>query len=114
MANRNPEQDLINKFVESIKKTKGVEIVCANCKLQSRADVEFKMQNGEYWVIEAKSRDSSDKYNTVHKLFGELLKETGRTRNEGMLRIGVLMPTEGKDFYIKCFSAIDKIGRAHV
>jgi hypothetical protein len=106
MPNRRPEQDLIDRFVTWLKITEGTEYICANCKTQTNADVEYRLANGEYWVIEAKSHDSSDKYNTAHKLFGELLKETGRARAEKQVHIGVLIPTEGRDFYAKCFRAI--------
>ena len=56
-------------------------------------------------VIEAKSDDSTDKYNTVHKIFGELLKETGRT-NRANCRHATLIPERAVDFYSRAFQSI--------
>lgn len=41
----------------------------------SYADIEYLANNGEYLIVEAKNHHSSDKHNTVHKLFGQLLKK---------------------------------------
>jgi len=56
-------------------------------------------------VIEAKSHDSEDRHNTVHKIFGELLKETGRT-NRVDCRHAILIPEDGLDFYSRAFRSI--------
>ena len=84
MANRTPEQDLVNEFVQHLhahldEAIRIKSLLNSNCKAKKLADVEFKSATGLHWVIEAKSDDSKDKHNTVHKIFGELLKETGRT-----------------------------------
>jgi hypothetical protein len=84
VANRKPEQDLIDAFVEALRASADHEISFdtlynKNCKSKTYADIEFKSKSNVHWVIEAKSNDSSDAYNSVHKIFGELLKETGRT-----------------------------------
>ena len=79
MANRTPEQDLIDIFVNHLQQHADEEIciskiINSNCKSKKFADIEFKSKANLHWVIEAKSNDSEDRYNTVHKIFGELLK----------------------------------------
>jgi hypothetical protein len=110
MANRTPEQDLINDFVQHLRTHQDPEIriellLNSNCKSKRLADVEFKSAKGLHWVIEAKSDDSKDKHNTVHKIFGELLKETGRT-NRADCRHAVLIPESAVDFYSRAFQSI--------
>lgn len=110
MANRQPEQDLINAFVESLQNDTNNDICIdtlynKNCKSKTCADIEFKSKAGLYWVIEAKSNDSTDAYNTVHKIFGELLKETGRT-NRAECKYAILIPENAINFYSRLFRCI--------
>lgn len=75
MANNSPEQDLIDLFVKSLevhedKTIKIQELYNKNCKVRNFADIEFTSESGVLWLIEAKSNDSSDNSNTVHKIFG--------------------------------------------
>jgi len=110
MANRTPEQDLINQFVGHLSDHADKDICIKqlfnkNCKAKKLADVEFVSAAELRWVIEAKSDDSKDKHNTVHKIFGELLKETGRT-DRADCRHAVLIPEGAVDFYSRAFQSI--------
>ena len=112
MANRSPEQDLIDAFVESLKSDKNPdiqidEIFNKSCKSKKFADIEYVAKNGQRWAIEAKSNDSKDAHNSVHKLFGELLKETGRDKREKTL-FGILIPERSVLFYSRLFQSIDR------
>jgi hypothetical protein len=110
MANRRPEQELIDTFVDAMHGHDHGELKIAvlhnkNCKSKSLADIEYTSEAGIRWVIEAKSHDSGDKHNTVHKIFGELLKETGRT-NRVDCRHAILIPQDGLAFYSRAFQSI--------
>jgi hypothetical protein len=115
MQNNTPEQNLINSFVDALGKTDIEDIQLSkpsephnqNCKSRTLADIEFTSDSGIRWAIEAKSNESKDKYNTVHKFFGELLKETGRA-NRDNCNIGILIPRNSKGFYSKAFKKINK------
>lgn len=51
----------------------------------------------ECLIIEAKSHHSTDAPNTINKIFGQLLKETGKSRSERSKRnhaLAVLFPSE--------------------
>lgn len=110
MANRTPEQDLIDDFVHQLRTHQDSAIrieslLNSNCKSKRLADIEFVSVQKLHWVIEAKSDDSKDKHNTVHKIFGELLKETGRT-NRADCRHAVLIPEGAVRFYSRAFQSI--------
>jgi len=112
LANRSPEQNLINGFVESLyshnEEELRIEILHnGNCKSRTFADIEFTAKSGQRWAIEAKSNDSKDAHNTVHKIFGELLKETGRD-NRGQCSIGILIPGNSLSFYSRLFQSINR------
>lgn len=112
MANRTPEQDLIDQFVDHLKshqdkKLKIKSTINKSCKSRKSADVEFKSEANLHWVIEAKSHESKDRHNTVHKIFGELLKETGRT-NRSECHYAILIPKSAISFYSKAFQSINK------
>lgn len=112
MANRTPEQDLIDQFVTHLEQhaddsVKIKSIINTNCKSKKFADIEFVSKSNLHWVIEAKSDDSKDKHNTVHKIFGELLKETGRT-NRSDCRHAILIPDSAVAFYSRAFQSIDR------
>lgn len=112
MANQAPEQNLINEFIEHIR-NHADESLCieklynSKCRSRKFADVEFESKSKIHWVIEAKSDDSKDKHNTVHKIFGELLKETGRT-NRAECKHVVLLHESAIDFYSRAFQSIDR------
>lgn len=112
MTNRKPEQELITAFVAALRdhpdETVRIAVVHnENCKSKKFADVEFESVSGLRWVVEAKSHDSGDKHNTVHKIFGEVLKETGRTNRQDC-RHAVLIPQSGVQFYSRAFQCIDR------
>lgn len=105
MSNRRHEQELINGFVGEIL-TEETSIHNRKCQSRTFADIEITLPSGQRWAIEAKSHKSvTDQNNTVHKLFGELLKETGRN-NRDNCNIGVLIPECGIDFYKERFRKI--------
>lgn len=110
MANRTPEQDLIDAFVNALQahddERLAIGHLCnSNCKTKYHADIEFHSKSGVHWVIEAKSHDSKDKHNTVHKIFGELLKETGRS-DRAACKFAVLIPEDAVHFYSRAFQSI--------
>lgn len=89
----------------------------------SCSDIEYLSNGNEYLVIEAKSHESKDAYNTRHKIFGQLLKEHGksspsRQKYSASIALGILIPkdktTSGKsntkksgyDFYRDGYSDI--------
>ena len=106
MPNQKPEQDLIDGFVEIISKYDCFEPHNSKCRSRQFADIECTL-SGQRWAIEAKSHKSKDQYNTVHKLFGELLKET-RRQNRTNCNISILIPNDGIDFYHNHFREIDR------
>lgn len=112
MVNRTPEQDLIDEFVSHLKGHLDeslciAKVINSNCRSKEFADVEFESKAKQHWVIEAKSNDSTDKHNTVHKIFGELLKETGRT-NRSNCRHAILIPETAISFYSRAFQSVDR------
>ncbi len=89
----------------------------------SYSDIEYLSNGNEYLIIEAKSHESKDAYNTRHKIFGQLLKEHGknspsRQEHTASIVLGILFPkdktTSGKsntkksgyDFYRDGYSDI--------
>jgi hypothetical protein len=114
MANRTPEQDLIDVFITHLNQhaddTVAIDSNCVintRCRIKKFADIEFKSKAKLHWVIEAKSDDSKDRHNTVHKIFGELLKETGR-ENRSNCRYAILIPESSVEFYSRAFQSIDR------
>lgn len=112
MAKRQPEQDLINQFIKIIKTSnpdiRPIRILNENCRAKKTADIEFETEKF-HWIIEAKSNNSGDAHNSVHKLFGELLKETGRERkgkSNLILKYAILIP-DGS-FYQKKLHLIER------
>jgi len=78
-----------------------------SCKAKKFADIEFTSVSGKRWAIEAKSNASRDAHNTAHKIFGELLKETGR-ENRDACHIAILIPEDSKLFYSRLFQSIKR------
>lgn len=79
------------------------------CRSKTFADIEYRSKSGLHWIIEAKSHDSSDKHNAIHKVFGELLKETGRGgRQVEKSRYGLLLPSDGLAFFGKGFLCVER------
>ncbi len=96
------EAPLIHKFHEIIKDHPeyGIQVkVNIGSDTKCHADVEYLAKNGEYLVLEARSHESKDAYNTRHKIFGQLLKEHGknntqRSRYLNSLTLGILIPED--------------------
>jgi len=112
MANRTPEQDLIDQFLKHLEihadeDLRIAKIINKSCRSNTHADVEFESVSKLHWVIEAKSDDSKDRHNTVHKIFGELLKETGRA-NRDSCRHAILIPSNAVQFYSRAFQSIHR------
>lgn len=106
MSNKEWEQELIDEFVKKLKEICSDVIMCnKKCRSQTFADVEFTFPDGRRWAIEAKSHCSGDAFNTRHKVFGNLLKETGRG-NRDNCKMGILIPEDGVDFYQAGFKEI--------
>jgi len=106
------EQDLVDMFVAQLRTHTDANLCIENlhnsgCGAHAYADVEFTAKSGALWAIEAKTHESQDKHNTAHKLFGELLKETGRGRDM-QPHFAVLIPMTAIDFYSEKFQAIDR------
>lgn len=69
------------------------------CDCNTCSDIEYISLTGEYLVIEAKSHESKDAFNTRHKIFGQLLKEHGkaskiRSGHGSPITLGVLIPRD--------------------
>jgi hypothetical protein len=69
------------------------------CDSKCYADIEYLTNSGEYLIVEAKSHESKDAFNTRHKIFGQLLKEHGKTndhrsRHSNCLTLGILIPED--------------------
>jgi hypothetical protein len=88
-----------------------------DCKSRDHADVEYVSATGRHFVIEAKSHHSKDRDNGAHKIFGELLKETGRNPNrgaDGTPVFAILLTDDpwehrrGEAFYRRKFQTIDE------
>ena len=112
MPNIPHEQIFIDSFIEHIVTNKNdyrpERVINQNCKSHKFADVEFVTAR-DHWVIEAKTNVSKDAHNSVHKLFGELLKETGKPRiiEAGKtLKYGILIPDSS--FYRNKFRLINQ------
>lgn len=71
--------------------------------------------SGQRWAIEAKYGAPSNKANEVHKLFGDLLRETGRDHRQNC-KIGLLLDGQTEDYFRKGVQRIprqkfDEFGR---
>ena len=116
MGNINHEQVLIDAYWKHIK-TNQLRLINKKCRSKDYSDLEYiDIENNIRWRIEAKSHMSKDRHNAVHKLFGELLKETGRLfSSENELKYGLLLDgrycpdinISGKDFFEKYFKCIN-------
>ncbi|WP_010676346.1 hypothetical protein [Bacillus timonensis] len=105
MVREQKEQKLIENFKMTLLKHDYIDTkfrVNFGRNTKDFADVEFVSKEGEYIVLEAKTHHTRDAHNTYHKLFGELLKETGknthiRSKFQGKLSYGILIPDDACD-----------------
>ncbi len=115
--NRTPEADLIKCFEDILLKSKYInndynKHFGRNSK--TLGDIEFVNNENEYLVIEAKSHHSGDAHNSYHKLFGELLKETGRnttirTRKYKETTLAILIPSDSCEYQSKSIPKDDGV-----
>lgn len=99
------EQELIETF----EKEKNKEIKVSenfNCRSNTKADIQYTDMKGINWFIEAKSFKSPDKYNGVHKIFGELLKMSKFAKKKENAHLGILVDDE--DFLKKHLDMCNK------
>ena len=103
MANENFEQDLVDRFIDTLRSESCEELQLdgkpcnALCRSPKYADIEYKSVSGCTWAIEAKSGKGSNKPNQVYQLFGNLLAATKR----GRCKIGLLLSAEGEPYIRK-------------
>lgn len=94
--NESWEQKLIKTFEKE--KNKEIKVsVNFNCRSNTKADIQYTDMNGINWFIEAKSFKSPDKYNGVHKIFGELLKMSEfaeKSEKSENVHLGILVDDE--------------------
>lgn len=99
------EQEFLNSFVKTFSKTEKIEILHNNCRSKkNNPDLKFRW-NDAIWFVEAKISTNDDKYNAVHKLFGELLKITGIKTDEKNIKYGLLI--DNKEFFSSHFKYIN-------
>ena len=85
------------KLIKTFEKEKNKEIKVSenfNCRSNKKADIQYTDMNGINWFIEAKSFKSPDKYNGVHKIFGELLKMSKFEEKSENAHFGILVDDE--------------------
>ncbi len=93
---------LIQEFLKTIQPDEeyGFEVALSSGRdSKTRADVEYLSNGGDYLVLEAKTNESKDAYNTRHKIFGQLMKEHSKSNSERILHIerialGVIIPMD--------------------
>ena len=106
--NESWEQKLIKTFEKE--KNKEIKVsVNFNCRSNTKADIQYTDMNGINWFIEAKSFKSPDKYNGVHKIFGELLKMSEfaeKSEKSENVHLGILVDDE--DFLKKHLKMCNK------
>ena len=105
--NKSWEQELIDSFKElKSKDIKADSHNNFNCRSNTKADVQYTDLKGTDWFIEAKSFKSPDKYNGVHKIFGELLKMSEFAKKSENAHLGILVDDE--DFLKKHLDMCNK------
>ena len=85
------------KLIKTFEKEKNKEIKLSenfNCRSNTKADIQYTDMKGIHWFIEAKSFKSPDKYNGVHKIFGELLKMSKFAEKIENAHFGILVDDE--------------------
>ncbi|MGJ0514187.1 MAG: hypothetical protein ACR65O_00380 [Methylomicrobium sp.] len=129
MANKNEiEQELVTEFCSFIEQhgdeTFAVdEIHNGSGDTKFYADIELTTTSGELIAIEAKTHETRDAPNTVHKVFGQLLAEHGKTNPQREIllpKFGILIPAEtptnphapkscGRSYYQRRFRDIPEL-----
>lgn len=128
------EKELVQKLASFLRRNELVEQECHfDGDDEGRADIELCLSAPKWpadfpeWLfIEAKSHHSTDAPNTINKIFGQLLKETGKNASDRAKKkyaLAVVFPSEkgeweskggskqktlsGEDYYRQGFSRID-------
>jgi hypothetical protein len=107
------EQDFVDRFISIAESHADVDlcigkVINSRCKAKKYADVEYVSKSGIHWAIEAKTHESPDFGNAVHKIFGELMKETGRKGRPENVRYALLLPGEGLETFGKSLTGVNK------
>lgn len=117
------EQGLVTSFLALVKRSEKFSVArminTRSRDTKDHADIEYIASNGEYLVIEAKSNETQDAPNTVHKVFGQLLKECSKSqrRETADPALAILIPDDmptdpkapkekGGDYYRRRFREI--------
>lgn len=71
MANKTPEQDLIDSCVKALRQIEDDEkkiddLVNDRCRAKLFADIEYDSVTGQRWAIEVKSHETSDAARSVY------------------------------------------------
>ena len=103
MPNHSLEQRLVDSFICALRRVQDRDLSIqrihnSNCKSRTFADLEFIAMSGQRWAIEAKYGAPSNKANEVHKLFGDLLRETGRDHRQNC-KIGLLLHGQRENYF---------------
>lgn len=105
-----PEQDLIDNFIVALGGNSNSDIIIKtlinkNCRSKTYADIEYISDSSIHWVIEVKSDAKDNIQNEVHKIFGDLLKETGRY-NRDNCKYAILIKDSVENYYREKFNDI--------
>ena len=107
------EQDFVDRFMSIAQShaddNLGIgKVINSRCKAKHFADIEYLSRSGTHWAIEAKTHESPDFANAVHKIFGEFMKETGRKGRPALVSYALLLPWEGLEAFGKAFIEVNK------
>lgn len=103
MPNIKWEQPLVDNFVCALRGIQDCDlsiqcIINQACSSPDFADVEFTAKSGQRWAIEAKYGAENNIPNEVHKLFGNLLRETGRCHRQDC-NVGLLLHQDTECYF---------------
>lgn len=97
MSNEEPEKELINNFLNVLKQNdiNNEYKLMEKTNILTHADVEFKSQTNLNYILEAKTNLTNNKYNEIHKIYGQILKNRSHEEVEGQQYIyGILINEE--------------------
>ena len=112
MPNTQYEQLPIDSFVSALRHVRDRNLPTRHidnqsCHSRTLADVEFTAISGVRWAIEAKYGAPNNRPNEVHKLFGDLLRETRCDRPENR-EIGLLLHRATENDFRNGVARIDR------
>jgi len=102
MSNSTPENDLVAAFCAFLMQPRDfafriISLHNGGSDTNEFADIEYTSSESGLIAIEAKTHDTSNAPNTVHMVFGQLLREHGKTnpeRERNPASFGILIPAE--------------------